>query len=748
MGRSIRVHLVKNTLLVAGTLCLLATSVPAGDSKDASRKADPILRAMFLRPTPELNLDTVGLLGGQEFSSSVIAVDLLTQGFTSTSEVALILEGNVDSDALAAAGALVNTRAGRICTIHTHLSRITDLLDLDGVDRLSADGPVDPLIDTGALAIDANGMWGGVPPVYPPSGFTGGGVIIGVVDSGLDLTHEDFRTSGGATRVKFAWDQTSKGPHPSGFSYGREYTEAMINAGQAKAFRDRGGHGTHVTSIAAGNGRATGNGQPAYRYVGIAPEADLIVVKTNFSRTGVIDGVNYIFHRAAMLGKPAVVNLSLGSHRGAHDGSFSVDQAISSLTGPGRLVSAAAGNEGNDPIHTQITIAQDGLIYEVPFIIPQTVQSMKPEFLLIEGWHDSLDGVFEVKLRSPNGLETGWILPGMSSGYISDADGSRIVDNDLIGNGRGTRCISILVERGSTASARPAPGTWLLLVKRVRGQRGGSHWWISQSSGLVPRFTSSDFAWSIASPASADDVIATGAYCTRTVWTNASGIDTSYGGGAQLNAVADFSSRGPRRDGVVKPEIVAPGDGIAAAVSADAHMSKGFRTEDQVHGLMRGTSQATALTTGVLALLLQQRPSLTPAQARQELIRRATRDSFTGVSPNPIYGFGKLNTTPTMNYVLDVRIEGPYPNPVQSEATFRFGLTEENLAGGTNARLRIFEVRTWRLVGESRVFTRPGAYEWKWTVTSGETLQDGTYLAQLRVGEKVTAVRFEKVGGS
>lgn len=743
MDPGIRVPFLK-TFSVAFTLFLLAAAVSATNSKEAIRKADPILRAMLLGSAPDSHIHTLKI---RKFSTSVIAGDLRTQAFL-TSDVALILEGDVDSAALAAAGAMVNTRAGRISTIHTHVSRISDLLNLDGVDRLSADGPVDPLIDTGAPAVDANGMWGGAPPIYSSSGYTGRAVIIGVVDSGLDLTHEDFRTAGGATRVKFAWDQTSKGPHPAGFSYGCEYTEAMINAGQAKAFRDSDGHGTHVTSIAAGNGRATGNGQPAYRYVGIAPQADLIIVKTNFSRTGVIDGVNYIFQRATAMGKPAVVNLSLGSHRGAHDGSFSVDQAISSLTGPGRLISAAAGNEGNDPIHTQITIEKDGLINEIPFIIQHTVQSTKPEFLLIEGWHDSLDGTFEVKLRSPSGRETGWILPGMSSGYMSDPDGSRIVDNDLIGNGRGARCISVLVEHGSAANARPAPGTWRLLVKRVRGQRGVSHWWISQSSGLVPRFTSPDFAWSIASPASADEVIATGAYCTRTLWTNASGVDTSYGGGAQLNAVADFSSRGPRRDGVLKPEIVAPGEGIAAAVSADAQMSRGFRTQDQVHGLMRGTSQATALTTGVLALLLQHHASLTPAQARREVIRRATQDSFTGISPNPIYGFGKLNTTPAMDYILDVRIEGPSPSLVQSEATFRFSLTEEQLAGGASARLRIFEVKTWRLVGESQVFSRPGAYEWKWAVTSGETLPTGTYLAQLRVGEKVAALRFERVGGS
>ena len=137
-----------------------------------------------------------------------------------------------------------------------------------------------------------------------PAG-SGRGVVVGIVDTGIDLAHADFRAASGQTRIKYLWNQPWSGTPPAGFNYGAEYSEAQINAGGAN-HHDDDGHGTHVAGIAAGNGRATGNGYAAYRYVGMAPEADLIVVKMRNSDSDLINGVNYVFTRAAAMGKPAV----------------------------------------------------------------------------------------------------------------------------------------------------------------------------------------------------------------------------------------------------------------------------------------------------------------------------------------------------------------------------------------------------------------------------------------------------------
>ncbi|GEM_PF-1128494 len=154
-----------------------------------------------------------------------------------------------------------------------------------------------------------------------PRGYTGKGVVVGVVDSGIDWTHEDFvDPSTGKTRIKYIWDQTvttsgqtpaDSDPALSGFGYGTEWTEDDINNGVVTEVDDV-GHGTHVSGIAAGNGYATGAGYSRYRYVGMAPKADIIMVKTSFQTSDITNGVKYIFQKAKEMGKPAVVNLSLG----------------------------------------------------------------------------------------------------------------------------------------------------------------------------------------------------------------------------------------------------------------------------------------------------------------------------------------------------------------------------------------------------------------------------------------------------
>src|SRR5690606_4411539 len=145
----------------------------------------------------------------------------------------------------------------------------------------------------------------------------------------------------------FAWDQSAESGQPPGqvggntLDYGRECRGAAISS---CPLTDVVGHGTHVAGTAAGTGAATGNGLPAYRYTGVAPAADLIIVKGgdgSFSTDRAVDGVAYIFARAAELGRPAVVVLSLTTQTGPHDGSTAFGQALDSLAGPGRIVVAA-----------------------------------------------------------------------------------------------------------------------------------------------------------------------------------------------------------------------------------------------------------------------------------------------------------------------------------------------------------------------------------------------------------------------
>ena len=216
------------------------------------------------------------------------------------------------------------------------------------------------------------------------------------MDTGVDYLNPDFQNPDGTTRLVSIWDQTGTGTHPSGFTYGAEWLPADINA-LIPSEVDSQGHGSHVLGIAAGNGSATGNGQPAYTYVGMAPQADLCMVKTTFQTGAIVDGVHYIFQKAASLGKQAVVNLSLGTQEGPHDGTLDMDVMLNALTGPGKIIVASAGNAGEDNLHGQLTLSgstPQNMTLVVPPYTP--APGTANDVLLFSGWYA---GTSQISLR-------------------------------------------------------------------------------------------------------------------------------------------------------------------------------------------------------------------------------------------------------------------------------------------------------------------------------------------------------------
>src|SRR5579859_773726 len=187
----------------------------------------------------------------------------------------------------------------------------------------------------------------------------GQGVLVGIVDSGIDYRNPDFKNPNGTTRIKYIWDQTSKGKAPAGFAYGNECASSSINNGSCTE-RDLEGHGTHVAGIAAGNGRSS---NPA-RYIGVANQADIVMVKLRgTAETDVVDGCRYLIQKAQQLREPVVINLSLGKGGEPHDGSGTLGQALTKLTGPGRIIVAAAGNESLRAGHASGVVPQGQTVH-------------------------------------------------------------------------------------------------------------------------------------------------------------------------------------------------------------------------------------------------------------------------------------------------------------------------------------------------------------------------------------------------
>ena len=162
------------------------------------------------------------------------------------------------------------------------------------------------------------------------SGLTGRGVLVGIVDSGIDYFHPDFRNEDGSSRILKLWDQSIPGNPPEGYIRGTEYTKDKID--EALAFgetegrhlvptRDSSGHGTAVLGIAAGNGRASDGVNR-----GIAYKSEILVVKLgnagadSFPRTTeLMEGIDYLVRQAAAMGKPIAINISFGNNYGSHE---------------------------------------------------------------------------------------------------------------------------------------------------------------------------------------------------------------------------------------------------------------------------------------------------------------------------------------------------------------------------------------------------------------------------------------------
>lgn len=216
----------------------------------------------------------------------------------------------------------------------------------------------------------------------------GGNVLIGNVDTGVDFDHPDFiDDSTGLTRLIYAWDQTltptSGESSPPWFTYGVEYDSSWFNHMSASVrMKDTYGHGTYTLGIMGSDGSATDGDLPPYLFIGGANGFPMATVKTTFYDTDIVDGVDYLIRRADYLGMGSVVNLSLRGHYGPHDGTSPFAQMVSGLSGTGKLIVVAVGNDQRAKLHSKIIVGST----------PKTIKLEVYEgSAYMDFWHDGND---------------------------------------------------------------------------------------------------------------------------------------------------------------------------------------------------------------------------------------------------------------------------------------------------------------------------------------------------------------------
>ena len=452
----------------------------------------------------------------------------------------------------------------------------------------------------------------------------GAGVIVGVVDYGCDFVHRNFRRADDTTRLLYLWDQASPrgAMSPAGFGYGREFTAADIN--RALKAEDpylflaydpgESSHGTHVMDIAAGNGRATGD-------PGVAPNADLIFVQVasgdyedeeSFGNSRrLLEAVDYIFSKAGELGRPAVVNLSLGTHGGPHDGTTLVEQGFdTALQTPGRAVVISAGNSRERGSHASGSVAPGQ-----PRTLSWEISEGDKTDNELEIWYDGAAKLL-VTLVTPGGDRLGPVAAGKTVSINSQgARVGRIIHREQDPNTGANQIDSLL--------ARVLPsGVWQVELS-AEGAPVSFHAWIERDDYGQSRFSAPDV-----DPACTIGSISCGKHTI---------VVGSYDATVQGRDISGFSAEGPTRKGAQKPEVCAPGHGVRAA-----------RSRGQGGVKKWGTSMAAPHVAGLVALLMQAagRP-LTVAEIRDALLRGVRKYQPDG-GWHSLYGNGRVDAVATI----------------------------------------------------------------------------------------------------
>ena len=460
-------------------------------------------------------------------------------------------------------------------------------------------------------------------PLQTPSvGLFGEGVLVAVIDSGIDYSHPDFRNEDGTTRIAVLWDQTIPGNPPLGYDIGTLYTREQINEAllipmpermEIVPSADLSGHGTHVAGIAAGNGRAS-NGL----YRGVASRSELVIVKlgasvgASFPRTSqLMEAIDYVIKYATAVRKPLAVNISFGNNYGSHTGRTLLESFIDDIAIQWRSsIIVGTGNEGASGNHAQGVLTMGA---------NQVVELAVSEFefaLNVQIWKNYYDH-FDVIIMAPNGTRVGPIpeLLGTQQFRIGQTEVFLFYGEPTPYNHQQEIYVELIPVTRYINS-----GVWRIELVPRRIVTGNYDMWLPAGGVKNPatRFLLPSEFTTLTIPSTADMAISVGAY------------------NAYTDSYAPFSGRGFTRDQRIKPDLVAPGVNINSCAPGGGY------------SIRSGTSMATPFVTGSAALLMQwgivngNDPYLYAEKMKAYLINGARALRIESIYPNRTLGYGAL----------------------------------------------------------------------------------------------------------
>lgn len=457
--------------------------------------------------------------------------------------------------------------------------------------------------------------------IRPPKLY-GTGVLVAIIDSGIDYANLDFRNADGTTRIYALWDQTIPGNPPEGYVQGTEYTQEKINEALQQENRtermkivpseDRSGHGTAVAGIAAGNGR----GSKGARYQGVASESGILVVKLGTPReegfprtTELMQAIDYVVKKAQRAGRPVAINISFGNTYGSHTGTSLLERFIADIANLWKsVICIGMGNEGASAGHTA------GILKEnTEERIPLAVQ-MKETAINVQIWKSYHD-IVDISLISPAGVQIGPIPEVIGTQRFVVGDTEILL---YYGEPSPFHVSQEIFIEFLPKDSYITPGIWQFVLTPRKIVTGEYDLWLP-SENVLNRGTAFRYPTergTLTIPSTSQRVISVGAYDSLTF------------------AYADFSGRGGL-EGESKPDLVAPGVDITAP------------TPSGIYQTFTGTSFATPFVSGAAALMMEwgivrgNDPYLYGEKVKAYL-RRGARPlpGFTEY-PNPQVGYGE-----------------------------------------------------------------------------------------------------------
>jgi subtilisin family serine protease len=522
-----------------------------------------------------------------------------------------------------------------------------------------------------------------------PTNLKGAGVVIGVIDSGFDIHHQNFRRPDGTSRILAIWDQRiDPGDadalpgehHPANFAVGVEYDRArirdaltidrrLVRTNDRDDDNEVDGHGTHVTGIAAGDGSQAGNCRGTFVFVGVAPEADIILVRLRAGNpelgrsTNLVDALEWIWRHPETADRPVVVNISLGDNMGAHDGTSPVEMAIEveTLIVPGHVVVKSAGNAGDDHQHAEGTVSPGN-----PVPLRFTVRGGDKTNRHLDLWYRGA-GRLDAQLIAPGpGAPTSQVFhPGdaaavwvLNPGVAANRQIRAVVDSETDHGINGDHRIHVLIDPGSRA--RTPAGPWQLVLTNTGAVDVPFDAWFERGTVTrqdepphhdAPFFTSHmTTAKTISVPGTTVGAITVGNY--------ADGLGIFFDSTGEVHS---SSSRGPTRDNRTKPDLSAPGVSIKSTAAEEkdnccCDCCENFYVD------LTGTSMSAPHVTGVVALMLQRNPTLPAAEVKRILMQTARAHG--GGSPNApdnVIGAGKVDALAAVNATPPPAVPVPPP---------------------------------------------------------------------------------------